>query len=366
MDFFELREKWTKRQSADGKGDVYDSGWRKVTGHKDEFGNTIKTKNVAKHLAKKGRAAAEKMQKEDVEQIDELKKSTYANYIKKAVGASRGAATLAKQFDDDSYKPLKKMNRHSKNIIQYNKKGERKKVDPKKYAKAKDEYETLKGLSDKFRNKSNNRVVGIKRAANALAKEDVQQEAKMSFRDKMLSNMKWDGKTNKVQLDKNSKFAKDMAKKTNIKMGKTKVKEETELSEASQKLIKYMQGKHGIDTLKKMKPAEMRAAQKAAQAEMKAGAGKKAPEPKKVTKTAKGKTHVGSADAADKHIIMQMRKAQDYGQGTHSIRVSPTREVKVNHKVINAALKKHDSMAKPEHKRKFRVDLIRALRKQGN
>ena len=54
----------------------YDSGWRKVSGpRKDKYGNIVK--NAAKHLAKKGMAAAQsdKMNKEEVEQIDEAKTS---------------------------------------------------------------------------------------------------------------------------------------------------------------------------------------------------------------------------------------------------------------------------------------------------
>jgi hypothetical protein len=190
------------RKGASGQ-DVEDSGWHKSTVRRDKYGNVIKKQNIAKHLAKKGRGEAESKtssdnkrkldrvdmvgrsntRNEEVEQIDELKKSTYARYIKKAVGAVRGTNALANDFDHDSYRPLKKMNRHSKNIMNYDKSGKLKKNDPEKYAKAKAEYETLKGLSDKFRLKSNNRVVGIRRAANALAKEgfDVFSEKELDF-----------------------------------------------------------------------------------------------------------------------------------------------------------------------------------------
>ena len=110
-----------------------------------------------------------------------------------------------------------------------------------------------------------------------------------------------------------------------------------------------------------LSPAQRKELDKAAKAELKKekAAKKAAPAPKSTTKTSKGKTHTGSAEAADKHIIMQMRKAQDYGAGKHPIRVSPTRTVKVPHTLINKALEKHDAMKKPEAKRTFRILMAR-------
>jgi hypothetical protein len=90
---------------------------------------------------------------------------------------------------------------------------------------------------------------------------------------------------------------------------------------------------------------------------------KAAPAKKTTTKTAKGKTHTGSSDPADRNIIMQLRKAQDVG-GRHDIRVSPTgKTVRLPKDKIDALLKKHDSIQKPRDKRMFNVQLTKALRK---
>jgi len=103
-------------------------------------------------------------------------------------------------------------------------------------------------------------------------------------------------------------------------------------------------------------------------AKRKASRSKKKLAPKKVAKkpdekNAKGNTFRGSADPADKNIIMQLRKAQDVG-GNTEIRVSPAgKKVKLNKKMIDALLKKHDAFKKPREKRVFTANLIKALRK---
>jgi len=104
-------------------------------------------------------------------------------------------------------------------------------------------------------------------------------------------------------------------------------------------------------------------AQAAVAAEKKAK--KAAPKAKTTTKTAKGKTHKGSADASDRNIVMSLRIAQDsmnHGDKTNDIRVSPTRTVKLSKGKIDALLKKHDAIQKPVDKRKFVVLMTKALR----
>jgi hypothetical protein len=139
------------------------------------------------------------------------------------------------------------------------------------------------------------------------------------------------------------------------------------IHEASQKLIKKMQDLVGGPD-KMPRGAEFRALKKRAQDELKKDSAKKkaAPKPVVTTKTAKGKTHTGRADPADQNIFMQMRKAQDAakasGRKMHNIKVGPKSTVSVPTSLVNKALAKHDSLQKPEDKRKLKVQLIRALR----
>ena len=63
----------------------FDGPYRKVGERKDKYGNTIK--NAAKHLAKKAMNA--QTQKNEEVQIDELSKKTMGSYIKKASGAEK-------------------------------------------------------------------------------------------------------------------------------------------------------------------------------------------------------------------------------------------------------------------------------------
>ena len=150
-----------------------------------------------------------------------------------------------------------------------------------------------------------------------------------------------------------------------VKLGKVQ-KEEVELGEAtSQKLMNKMKELSGGEFPRSS--VELRKLKAKAQDELrKATAAKKeAPKEKTTTKTAKGKTHTGSADPADKNIIMQLRKSQDLN-GKMDIRVSPAgRTVKLPKAQIDKLLKKHDSFVKPRDKRVFTTNLIRALRKSG-
>jgi hypothetical protein len=115
-------------------------------------------------------------------------------------------------------------------------------------------------------------------------------------------------------------------------------------------------------------PAQRKELDKAAKAELKKEreTKKAAPAPKTTTKTAKGKTHTGRADPADQNIFMQMRKAQDAakasGRKMHNIKVGPKSTVSVPTSLVNKALAKHDSLQKPEDKRKLKIQLIKALR----
>ncbi len=113
--------------------------------------------------------------------------------------------------------------------------------------------------------------------------------------------------------------------------------------------------------------AEFRKLKAKAQAAVKAErAGKKAaPKAQTTTKTAKGKVHKGSADAADRNLIMQLRKAQDI-DGKMDIQVSPAgRTIRLSKKQIDTFLAKHDSLAKPVDKRKFKILLTKALRSKA-
>jgi len=96
---------------------------------------------------------------EEVEQIDELKKSTLASYITKASRQSSGLYSLGKEFDDDKYKYAKKA---------------LKARTPKTKEQAKTDMETAGRLAKTFTRKAHNRTAGISRAAVKLAKEEVE------------------------------------------------------------------------------------------------------------------------------------------------------------------------------------------------
>jgi hypothetical protein len=96
---------------------------------------------------------------EEVEQIDELKKSTLASYITKASRQSSGLYSLGKEFDDDKYKYAKKA---------------LKARTPKTKEQAKTDMETAGRLAKTFTRKAQNRTAGISRAAVKMAKEEVE------------------------------------------------------------------------------------------------------------------------------------------------------------------------------------------------
>ena len=136
-----------------------------------------------------------------------------------------------------------------------------------------------------------------------------------------------------------------------------------QVEEASQVLIKKMQQLAGGPD-KMPRGAEFRALKQRAQDELKKdkAAKKAAPAQKTTSKTSKGKTQTGSADPADRNLIMQLRKAQDV-DGKMDIQVSPAgKTIRLPKKQIDSLLKKHDSLGKPVDKRKFKIMLTKALR----
>lgn len=68
----------------------------------------------------------------------------------------------------------------------------------------------------------------------------------------------------------------------------------------------------------------------------------------------------GGADEPDKHIVMQLRKAQDV-DGNHPITFRGGKQAKVAKKHIDKILKVHDHPSiKPDHKRKIRVAISKS------
>ena len=166
--------------------------------------------------------------------------------------------------------------------------------------------------------------------------------------------------------DKGFKAAQAHLKRNYNKLAKEEVEhldESQKLANKRAELRKKMFGDANYLT-----PAQRKELNKAAKAELKKDSAKKkaAPAPKTTTKTAKGKTHTGRADPADQNIFMQMRKAQDAAKASgakmHTLKVGPKSTVKVPTSLVNKALAKHDSLKKPEDKRRLKIQLIKALR----
>jgi hypothetical protein len=110
-------------------------------------------------------ATKEEMETPMSNDIQELKRSTLASYVKKAAKSARASTSLGKEFDDDAHQNLKVANDNHPNIHTGKKK------DPEKLKRAERDYKTNKGLSNDFKRKAQNRVTGIGRAADRLAKE---------------------------------------------------------------------------------------------------------------------------------------------------------------------------------------------------
>ena len=169
-----------------------------------------------------------------------------------------------------------------------------------------------------------------------------------------------------VKLQSKIKHGKDVIATPQVRQRKTYGKafgEEVEqVNEATSKKLLDKMKELGGGQLPRSS-VELRKLKAKAQDELRGARAAKKVEPKKVSKTSKGKTHTGSGDPADRNIIMQLRKAQDVG-GNMDIRVSPTgKTVKLPKAKIDALLKKHDTIQKPRDKRMFNVQLTKALRK---
>ena len=96
-----------------------------------------------------------------------------------------------------------------------------------------------------------------------------------------------------------------------------------------------------------------------------AKAKKAAPKKQSATKTSTGKKHMGSMEAGDRNIVMQLRKAQDL-KGNHDIIVSPKgRTARLPKAMIDKLLKRFDSLQKPQEKRKFQIMVTKELRKRA-
>lgn len=131
-----------------------------------------------------------------------------------------------------------------------------------------------------------------------------------------------------------------------------------ELTEASKKLIAYMQAKHG-DKLKSMSFDQYQKAKKKAQDEMKV----QSTEKRAVKKAAEPPKPVNAGEVQDRDVIVQMRKLSDYKPGKYKVRVSPKRSVSVHSDTARKVSAAHDALEKPNDKRKFRIQLLSRLRK---
>ena len=105
---------------------------------------------------------------EEVEQIDELKKSTLASYATKAARNIRTSHSLAKSFDDDHTAAIRKVLKNSPNVDPH--KGHIR--SPAEKAQGELEMKATADLRDKFKRRAQNRITGIGRAAAKLAKEE--------------------------------------------------------------------------------------------------------------------------------------------------------------------------------------------------
>jgi hypothetical protein len=133
-------------------GTVYTKKYTKEEASQEEFNKEIKIaqdKSIGKSKAQVAKPAVQAVKQESVEQIDELKKSTLASYVKKASHdvAARGAAT--RQFANDS-----------------------------RAASKNQEYDVAKKSMDKADKtfaKGYSRRMGMAKAVDRLAKEEVEQ-----------------------------------------------------------------------------------------------------------------------------------------------------------------------------------------------
>ena len=88
-----------------------DTGWKKSKVHKDAQGNVIKTKNVAKHLAKKGAAKAASLKKEEVGPDEatiklDTKKLKVGDKVKTSKGTVEIVHRPTKRRGEDEFKMI--------------------------------------------------------------------------------------------------------------------------------------------------------------------------------------------------------------------------------------------------------------------
>lgn len=157
-----------------------------------------------------------------------------------------------------------------------------------------------------------------------------------------------DGKTYKHDRTDTVSNAAKAAKKA-LGTNKVYVMESSELEELTQRekeMIAQRKARRAGGRLKKKGAAPAK---------------KKSTAPAKPTQK-KTATVGNTRDGSDTHVVMQLRKAQDV-DGNYDIKVGPNKTVRLKKGQIDNLLKVHDKLQKPDQKRKFRVDLIKKLRK---
>ena len=170
---------------------------------------------------------------------------------------------------------------------------------------------------------------------------------------------------NGYKIKRNLKTGKTTKSRYNVG-GRNTPKESVELDEAtSQKLLNKMKELAPKGQLPR-NSVELRKLKARAQDELrKATKAKKAAPKKSTTMTSTGKKHMGSMEAGDRNIVMQLRKAQDL-KGNHDIIVSPKgRTVRLPKTMIDKLLKRFDSLQKPQDKRRFQIMVTKELRKRA-
>lgn len=170
---------------------------------------------------------------------------------------------------------------------------------------------------------------------------------------------------NGYKISRNLKTGKTSKSRYNVG-GKNTPKESFELEEATSKKLRDKMKELAGGQLPR-NSIELRALKMKAQDELRKGAKAKKAAPKKqsTTKTSTGKKHMGSMEAGDRNIVMQLRKAQDL-KGNHDILVSPKgRTVRLPKTMIDKLLKRFDSLQKPQDKRRFQIMVTKELRKRA-
>jgi hypothetical protein len=181
-------------------GTVYTKKYTKEEASQEEFNKEIKIaqdKSIGKSKAEVAKPAVQAVKQESVEQIDELKKSTLASYVKKASHDVAHKGALTRQFANDSAAAKKDSNYW-----------DAKKADDK---------------SNKMFAKSWKRRENMGKAVDRLAKEEVEQEVFESADDKHFSSQ-----SKKMQDAINLHLRKGKSYKDAVLAAKVHVKEEVE------------------------------------------------------------------------------------------------------------------------------------------